>query len=105
MAVLQGDRYLNLEELRLALGAARLRLATEAEMADLFAGCCEVGAMPPFGNGTLFDLPVYVDSSLTTEEKIGFNAGTHRDVVWMRYADFASLVKPKVLNYAMAVSW
>jgi Ala-tRNA(Pro) deacylase len=105
MAVLPGDRYVNLEELRLSLGVARLRLATEVELADLFNNCCEVGAMPPFGNGTLFELPVFVDASLASEAKIGFNAGTHRDVIWMRYADFVATVHPRVLHYAMALAY
>jgi len=35
--------------------------------------------MPPFGN--LYGMPVYLDSSLLSDEQIAFNAGTHRDVV------------------------
>ncbi len=95
MAVLPGDSMLDLQSLRTALGVSRLRLATESELADLFPDC-ELGAMPPFGN--LFDLPVFVDGSLTTEETIAFNAGTHRDVVHMKYRDFERLVRPKVMN-------
>ncbi len=95
MAVLPGDSMLDLQSLRTALGVSRLRLATESELADLFPDC-ELGAMPPFGN--LFDLPVFVDGGLTTEETIAFNAGTHRDVVHMKYRDFERLVRPKVMN-------
>lgn len=101
MAVLPGDSMLDLQNLRNALGVARLRLATESELADLFPDC-ELGAMPPFGN--LFDLPVFVDGSLTTEETIAFNAGTHRDVVHMKYRDFERLVHPKVMNLARHVA-
>jgi Ala-tRNA(Pro) deacylase len=32
--------------------------------------------MPPFGS--LYDLPVYLDSTLTGQEQVAFNAGTHR---------------------------
>ncbi|MCS6952912.1 MAG: YbaK/EbsC family protein [Bryobacterales bacterium] len=101
MAVLPGDSMLDLQNLRTTLGVSRLRLATESELADLFPDC-ELGAMPPFGN--LFDLPVFVDGSLTSEETITFNAGTHRDVVHMKYKDFERLVRPTVMNLARHVA-
>jgi len=97
MAVLPGDSVVDIEQLRLDLGLARLRLATEAELADLFPPC-ELGAMPPFGN--LFNLPVYVDSRLAGEDKITFNAGTHRDVIHMHFADFERLVCPSVVAFS-----
>lgn len=103
MTVLPADRRVDLEELRLALGTANLRLANEAELQHLF-GTCELGAMPPFGNETLYEIPVYVDGLLVTEEEIGFNAGTHRDVVRMRTEDWMDLVKPQVLAFATATN-
>ncbi|MGD0015096.1 MAG: YbaK/EbsC family protein [Bryobacteraceae bacterium] len=97
MAVLPADSIADLEQLRLGLGLARLRLATEAELAELFP-TCELGAMPPFGN--LFGLPVYVDGRTAGEDRITFNAGTHRDVVHMHYRDFARLANPTVISFA-----
>ena len=94
MAVVPGDSMLDLEVLRGLLGVSRLRLATESELGELFPDC-ELGAMGPFGN--LCGLPVYVDASLAGEETIAFNAGTHRDVVHMRFDDFRKLVKPRML--------
>lgn len=99
MAVLPSDRNVDLEELRLAFGTRHLRLATEAELAELFPEC-ELGAMPPFGNGMLFELPVWVDGLLMSEETICFNAGTHRDVVQMSIEDWEDIVKPSVLAFA-----
>jgi len=101
MAVLCGDCVVDLEQLRKDLGLTRLRLATETELGDLFPDC-ELGAMPPLGN--LFGLPVYVDTQLAAEEIIAFNAGTHRDVVYMRYRDFQQLVKPEIVPFARRVS-
>jgi len=95
MAVLPGDAMLDLQALRTLLGVQRLRLATESELSELFPEC-ELGAMPPFGN--LYDLPVYVDASLSSEESIAFNAGTHRDVVHMKFKDFERLVKPTLVT-------
>lgn len=97
MAVLPADSVVDLEQLRLDLGVSRLRLATEAELGELFPNC-ELGAMPPFGN--LFDMPVYVDSRLAAEELIAFNAGTHRDMIHMHYADFERLVNPLVVVFS-----
>jgi Ala-tRNA(Pro) deacylase len=96
MAVLCADSVVDLEQLRLNLGLSRLRLATEAELGELFPQC-ELGAMPPVGN--LFNLPVYVDSRLSSQEAIAFNAGTHRDVVHMRFRDFERVVNPAILPF------
>ena len=96
LAVLPADEHIDLHELKHILGAQHVRLATEYELSVLFADS-EVGAMPPFGN--LYGLPVYVDSSLASEEVIAFNAGTHKDVIHMRYADFERLVGPSLVTF------
>ncbi len=95
MAVVGGDGMVDLAALRALLGVSKLRLATESELGELFPDC-ELGAMAPFGN--LFGLPVFVDAALAGEEMIAFNAGTHRDVVHMRFADFQRLVNPSIVN-------
>jgi Ala-tRNA(Pro) deacylase len=97
MAVLTGDSVVDLEQLRQDLGLTRLRLATEAELGELFPQC-ELGAMPPCGN--LWGLPVYVDNRMVGEDTIAFNAGTHRDVVHMHFRDFQRLVNPAVVPFA-----
>lgn len=100
MAVLPADALVDLQELRTLLGLTRLRLATEEELSELFPGC-ELGAMPPFGN--LDSMPVFVESGLASEERIAFNAGTHRDVIYMAYKDFENLVKPGKLHFTRAM--
>jgi Ala-tRNA(Pro) deacylase len=96
LAVVPADRLVNLDVLQELLRDYRLRLATEREIADLFPGC-ELGAMPPFGN--LFDMPVFVDAELATQEFIAFNAGTHRDVIHMSFGDFRRLVNPAIASF------
>jgi Ala-tRNA(Pro) deacylase len=96
MAVLPADTLVDLNQLRQDLGLARLRLATESELDELFSDC-EVGAMPPFGN--LYGIPVYMDSIMTGQQAITFNAGTHQDVVHMRLRDYERLVKPAVVPF------
>jgi len=97
MAVVPAARLVDFQEVRLALGFAHARLATEDEVGKLFPDC-ELGAMPPFGN--LYDVPVYLDSALAVEPVIAFNAGSHRDVVHMRTEDYRRLVKPSVVSLA-----
>ena len=53
--------------------------------------------MPPFGN--LYGVDVYVDQSLTEDEEIVFQAGTHFGAVKLRYRDFEALVHPKVAEF------
>jgi len=95
MVVIPASKVVDLPEARLTLGANQVRLATEDELGKLFPDC-ELGAMPPFG--TLYHMQVFLDSSLTGEEHIAFNAGTHREVLHMKTADFRNLVQPTVVS-------
>ena len=92
LAVLPAPLHVDLEALRRVARARSVRLATEREFQSLFPGC-EVGAMPPFGN--LYGLAVWVDDALAHDPTIVFNAGTHREAMRMKFADFARLVMPK----------
>lgn len=99
MAVLPAPYKIALDRAKASIGKAELVLATEQEFAGLFPEC-EAGAMPPFGN--LYRLAVYVDQTLSRDEDIVFNAGTHTQTVKMKYADFARLVQPTVVSIAGA---
>ena len=98
MAIVPADRKIVLSDLRDSLGEADVKLASEADFEGRFPDC-EIGAMPPFGN--LFGLPVYMTVSLAAEPEIAFNAGSHHEVIKMPFADYAELVKPIVLDFAM----
>lgn len=80
-----------------AIDAAGFRLASEEDFVSTFPDC-EVGAMPPFGN--LYGLPVYVDSSLAADETIVFAVGLYTESMSIRYADFARLVRPAMVDFA-----
>lgn len=101
MAVLPADENVDLEQLRLALGLAEIRLATEEELAKLFPDC-EIGAMPPFG--PLFGLPVYIDSRLAEQEVIALNGGAHRDELRMTYDELVRLTDPIVRHFGEPVT-
>jgi Ala-tRNA(Pro) deacylase len=96
MVVLPASRHIDSHRLREVFMTEGVRLATEQEFKDLFPDC-KLGAMPPFG--PLYGLPVYVDRSLTKDEYIVFEAGTHSEAIRMRYWDFAALVFPVVADF------
>lgn len=96
MVVLPANRKVVLADLREALGADQVKLATEEEFQTLFPDC-EIGAMPPFGN--LYGLDTYAAPSLMQEQEIAFNAGTHTEVIKMASADFNRLVHPRPANF------
>jgi Ala-tRNA(Pro) deacylase len=98
ICALPASHKLDMEKVAEALGAKKARLADEGEMARLFPDV-EVGAEPPLGH--LWGLPTIVDEHLAADEEIVFQAGTHRHAVRMRYADYASLTKPKVAALAV----
>ncbi len=101
MAVVPASFHVDLDLLRAAAGVRVVEIATEREFKDAFPDC-ETGAMPPFGN--LYDMPVYADASLADQEEITFNAGTHRELVRMAWADVARLVKPQITNLTHRVA-
>jgi Ala-tRNA(Pro) deacylase len=101
MMVLPASWKVDLHRLRAVFAAHSVRLATEDEITGLFPDC-ELGAMPPFGN--LYRLPVYVDQSLTEDEEIVFQAGTHSGAIRMRYWDFAALVFPVVEQFRRSLA-
>ena len=57
--------------------------------------------MPPFGN--LYNMKVLMDANLLADERIVFNAGTHRDVVHLRQEDYRRLVRPEVVHLTREV--
>jgi Ala-tRNA(Pro) deacylase len=97
MAVVSASQRVDLEVMKAATGAPMVALATEAEFKERFPDC-EVGAMPPFGN--LYGMTVYVEDGLSKDKEIAFNAGSHRELVRMAWADFEKLVQPKLLPIA-----
>lgn len=98
MAVLPAHRQIHLTRFAQVAGAKRISLAEEAEIRKPFPDC-EPGAMPPLGN--LYGFPVYVEESLAREPVIFFPAGTHREVIKMRFDDFQRLARPRVADFAL----
>lgn len=98
MAVLPASYHIDFKLLSEIFGTSKISLANEIEFNYLFPDC-EVGAMPPFGN--LYDMEVFVAESLSEDEEIAFNAGTHTEMIKMSYKDFEMLENPKVLKFSL----
>jgi Ala-tRNA(Pro) deacylase len=97
MLCMPAPHDVDFEMAKAALGAGEVRLANEQEFAPRFPDC-DVGAMPPFGN--LYDCPVYVEESLTRDDRIVFNACNHEQSVEIQYSDWERLVRPTVAKFA-----
>ncbi len=97
MAVLPATYRIDMEQLKIATRADKVEIAHEYEFKTKFPDC-DVGAMPPFGN--LYGLDVYVAESLAEDEEFAFNACSHTLLFKMKYKDFDSLVKPKILRFS-----
>ena len=98
MAVLPASNKIDFALLKKTIGAKNIQLASEQEFEYTFPQC-DVGAMPPFGN--LYDMDVFVAESLTEDEEIAFNAGSHSELMKVAYKDFERLVNPKIVKFSL----
>jgi Ala-tRNA(Pro) deacylase len=100
MTVLPASAQLDLAAFRKLTNAKSVALAAEPEFETKFPDC-DLGAMPPFGN--LYGIPVYVEEKLAEDDEIAFNAGSHQELLKMKYEDFERLVNPIVGRFAMRI--
>lgn len=100
MCLLPAIHYLDLDKFKIAIHAREVRLANEEEMIKLFPEC-ETGSEPPFG--ALFGIKVYADKFLEEDNDVAFNAGTHTDVIKMKFQDFQRLVQPVFIEIGVHI--
>ena len=93
MVVIPACDHVDLDRLRTLTGGSSVEIAAEQEFQSAFPDC-EPGAIPPFGN--LYDMPVYADVTLAECDEITFSAGTHRELLRMRWEEMLRLVNPTV---------
>jgi Ala-tRNA(Pro) deacylase len=91
MCVLPAPKQLDLQRVAEVLRDPDLRLATEAEMAELFPDC-ELGAEPPVG--TMFNMKTIMDSRLQKDEFLVMQAGTHTEAIKITRKNWESLCHP-----------
>jgi len=96
--VLSAARKIDSRQIKTRFGTKKLRFATTEELQD-FTGLVP-GSVPPFGRPILpFDL--YVDSSVTKNERIAFNAGSLTTSIIMGCRDYLALVSPEVFDFSL----
>jgi Ala-tRNA(Pro) deacylase len=99
MCVLTAPQHLDRRRVADLLHEKEVRLATEAELAQLFPDC-ELGAEPPIG--TMFSMATYADEKLLDDEFLVMQAGTHRDSIRMWRGDWERVCRPVIAQIAMA---
>jgi Ala-tRNA(Pro) deacylase len=88
VAVIPGDRRLDLGKVREAMGRD-LALASEGRTANLFPDC-ETGAVPPTGEA--YGIATVWDASLGDRPDVYFEGGDHRTLVHMSGRAFSGLM-------------
>jgi Ala-tRNA(Pro) deacylase len=88
LVVLSAARKLDSKALAKHLGVKKSRFASADELMAV-TGLIP-GSVPPFGS-PIFDLPLHIDRSITTNEKTAFNAGSLTASIVMQTADYLRL--------------
>jgi prolyl-tRNA editing enzyme YbaK/EbsC (Cys-tRNA(Pro) deacylase) len=79
------------------LGAKKIRFATREELMDMTG--LVPGCVPPFGSPILpFEL--FVDRSITVNDRIAFNAGSLTDSIIMSVDDYLRVAHPTILVFS-----
>jgi Ala-tRNA(Pro) deacylase len=97
MCVLPAPYRIAFDALRDYLGTEDVKMATEEEIAALFADC-EEGAEPPFGK--LYGIRTILDNDFQDEDHIVFQAGTHDKAIHMTMEDYLALAEPEIVEFA-----
>lgn len=98
LAALPACCRIDLTRLQGLAGEGGLKLVSVEE---IWHGCpgFEPGAIPPFG--TLFGMPVFVDSSLLEHPELVVPGGDHRTAVRMRTTEFLRVAEPRIGAFAI----
>ena len=101
LAVLPSTHRIDPERLAEVLGVPRVRLASEEEIAQIFADC-ERGALPPFGR--LYGLTTVVDSHLAGWSEIIVEANLRHEDLRLRYRDYEAIEAPLRARFARPIA-
>jgi prolyl-tRNA editing enzyme YbaK/EbsC (Cys-tRNA(Pro) deacylase) len=95
--VLSAAQRLDSSKVKGHFGVKRLRFATREELLELTG--LQPGSVPPFGSPIL-DLELFVDTSITENERIAFNAGSLTDSIIMDVEDYVRLSDPVIFDFS-----
>jgi prolyl-tRNA editing enzyme YbaK/EbsC (Cys-tRNA(Pro) deacylase) len=94
--VLSAALRVDAQAIRAHLNARRTRFASPEELAQLTG--LVPGSVPPFGRPIL-PFTLYVDPSITGNERIAFNAGSLTDSIFLKVEDYLAVAQPKVFRF------
>lgn len=97
LAVLPGDRKLDVKALRKACNAQKSSFA-DAETVTALTGCV-AGAIPPFSFAA--DLPLIVDNAVRGNAEVCFNAGRLDRSIFMPIADYLAITAPQMADFSL----
>ena len=95
--VLSAVLKLDSKAIRKHLGVRTSRFANKEELAELTG--LVPGCVPPFGEPIL-PFKLYVDESITQNERIAFNAGSLTDSIILSTEDYVALARPEVFRFS-----
>lgn len=95
--VISAALKLDSKAIRKHLGVRASRFANKEELAELTG--LVPGSVPPFGEPIL-PFKLYVDESITRNERIAFNAGSLTDSIVMSTEDYVALAQPEVFRFS-----
>ena len=101
LAVLPATHRVDMTRLAEVLDVADCRIASEAEVEQVFSDC-EPGALPPFGR--LYGLTTVLDLSLALGSDVTFVANTRHEGVRMRFDDYESIELPLEARFSFEMS-
>jgi len=88
MAVLPVTHVLDFKAIQSKL-SCEVQVSSYSDFSDKFS-CCERGSVPPIGQP--FELPVFVDHSISQLDEVYFEPGSHTAAIKMLSADYIELI-------------
>lgn len=95
--VLSGALRVDSRKIRARFGARKARFATVDELSELTG--LVPGSVPPFGEPIL-PLGLFVDTSVTENDRVAFNAGSLTDSIIMRTEDYLRVAGAEVFDFS-----
>ena len=96
MVAVAGDKKIDMKKFKKLYQVRDLRMASALEVQQVTG--VPIGAVPPFGN--IFAIPLYMDTSLQSNETIVFNAGLHTKSISLKEVDFEKIAKPMIGEFS-----
>lgn len=97
LLIISASHRIDTKKIKKYFNAKNTRFATVDELKDLTG--LVPGSVPPFGIPIL-PFKLYVDNSVSANNKIAFNAGSLTDSVIMSVSDYKKIADPVIFDFA-----